>query len=174
MRFSSELGRGYALALRTVDSIDEMHALTIKNLPRLRAWEPWAQGEQTVESTASFTRYQLGQFIEGSVIPCVITHDGIAIGSATLKVDGYLKSGELGYWIDESAEGQGVVTLACTRLIEHAGQSGIRRLEIRTASRNSRSIAVAERLGFEPEGVLRQALPIGSERLDVSVYGRVL
>jgi hypothetical protein len=71
-------------------------------------------GEQTVESIASFTRYQLRQFMDGSVIPVVITHEGIAIGSATLKIDGYLKSGELVYRIEESAEGQGCDPGTCT------------------------------------------------------------
>lgn len=97
-----------------------------------------------------------------------------AIGSASLNIDAYMQTAELGYWIDEEAEGRGVVTRACARMIEHAESVGVRRLEIRTAVGNSRSAAVAERLGFEREGVLRQALPVGADRLDVAIYGRVL
>ena len=174
MNFGVELGDGYSLVLRTADSVKEMHDLTLKNLERLREWEPWAQIEQTLEGTAAYTQFQLEQFVKGSAVPGMIMRGDKAIGSASLKIDAYMQTAELGYWIDEDAEGRGVVTRACTRIIEHAESVGVRRLEIRTAVGNSRSAAVAERLGFEREGVLRQALPVGADRLDVAIYGRVL
>ncbi|POH61473.1 GNAT family N-acetyltransferase [Cryobacterium zongtaii] len=169
-----ELGEGYALVLRTADSVTEMRDLTLKNLDRLREWEPWAQTEQTLEGTAAYTQFQLELFATGSAVPGMILRGDTAVGSVSLKIDAYLHTAELGYWIDEEAEGRGVVTRACARMIEHAESVAVRRIEIRTAVGNTRSAAVAERLGFEREGVLRQALPIGADRLDVVIYGRVL
>ncbi|WP_368496740.1 GNAT family N-acetyltransferase [Herbiconiux sp. A18JL235] len=148
-----------------------MHRLTEKNIDRLREWEPWAQGEQSEPGQAAFTRVQLDRFVRGEVVPTVILRGGEPIGSASLTLDEYLANAELGYWIDRHEEGRGIVSRACSALIEHAAELGIRRVEIRTAERNRRSCRVAERLGFAREGLLRQALPIGESRLDVALYG---
>ncbi|WP_416365267.1 GNAT family N-acetyltransferase [Rathayibacter sp. VKM Ac-2879] len=94
------------------------------------------------------------------------------VGSASLRVNSYTQTAELGYWIDAATEGRGAVTGACAALLTEAPSRGIRRVEIRTAVENERSSRVAERLGFTREGVLASALPRGDERLDVAVYGR--
>lgn len=172
MRFTYELGDGFRLALRTLDTVEEMHTLTVANLERLRQWEPWARYEQTLESTAAFTRAQLSDFTAGSVLPTVILSDDVIVGSASLRMDSYTQTAELGYWIDTAAEGRGAVSRACAALLTEVPQRGIRRVEIRTAVENVRSWRVAERLGFIREGVLASAMPIGEGRMDMVVYGR--
>lgn len=172
MRFTHELGDGFRLALRTLDTVEEMHALTVANLERLRQWEPWAFYDQTLDGTAAFTRAQLSDFIAESVLPTVIMSGDSIIGSASLRMNSYTQTAELGYWIDAATEGHGAVTRACTALLTEVPARGIRRVEIRTAVENVRSWRVAERLGFTREGVLTSALPLGDKRLDVAVYGR--
>lgn len=172
MRFTHELGGGFRLALRTLDTVEEMHALTLANLERLRQWEPWALYHQTLEGTAAFTRAQLEDFVAGSVLPTVIMSGDALIGSVSLRTNSSTQTAELGYWIDAATEGRGVVTRACSALLAEVPSRGIRRVEIRTAVENARSSRVAERLGFTREGVLASALPLGDERLDVAVYGR--
>jgi ribosomal-protein-serine acetyltransferase len=172
--FETDLGDGYKLALRTPAGVDGMHRLIERNLDRLRPWEPWAQGEQTREALAAFTQSQLDQFASGTLLPVVILRGDEPIGAASLKIDSYLATAELGYWIDRDAEGQGITFRACSALVDHAINIGMRRLELRTAILNERSCRLAERLGFEREGILRSALPIGDTRLDVALYGRVI
>ena len=163
MRVTHELGGGLRLALRTLDTVEEMHALTVANLERLRRWEAWALSDQTLEGTAAFTRGQLSEFIAGSVLPTVILSGDTIIGSASLRTDSSTRTAELGYWIDAAAEGRGVATRACAALLTEVPSRGIRRVEIRTAVENVRSRRVAERLGFTREGVLASALPLGDE-----------
>ncbi|MCM6761172.1 GNAT family N-acetyltransferase [Rathayibacter sp. ZW T2_19] len=172
MRFTHDLSGGFRLALRTLDTVEEMHALTRANLERLRRWEPWALSDQTLEGTTAFTRAQLADFAARSVLPTVIMSGDALIGSASLRTNSYTQTAELGYWIDAAAEGRGAVTRACAALLTEVPRRGIRRVEIRTAVENERSSRVAERLGFTREGVLASALPLGDERLDVAVYGR--
>jgi ribosomal-protein-serine acetyltransferase len=174
MRFSVDLGDSYAVALRTADTVKEMHALTVRNIDRLREWEPWAGGEQSVAGTAAYTRLQLDEFVTGSAVPGIITRAGEAIGAVSLKIREATLTAELGYWVDRDEEGRGAATRACRLLLEHAATIGMRRLEIRTPVANSRSIALAERLGCHREAVLPEALAIGASRLDVAIYVLVL
>jgi ribosomal-protein-serine acetyltransferase len=170
MFFSHDLGDGASLALRTLDSVEAVHALILNNLDRLRKWEAWAQSDSTIEGLQTYTRMLLDQFANGLSVPAVIIQDGRPVGTASLTIDEYLGAGELGYWIDAAAEGRGLVRRACTALIAYGKERGLERFEIRTAVDNERSCRLAERLGFQREGVLRAALPIGDRRLDVALY----
>lgn len=171
MRFEFDLGEGYALGMRTLDTAAEMHRLTAANIDRLRRWEPWAHGLRIEASDEDWLRSQLAQFVDGTALPLLIRHHGAAIGAISARIDRYAGAAELGYWVDGASEGRGVVTRAARALIAHLGDRRVHRVEIRTAASNARSIRLAERLGFQREGTLRQALPVGDRRLDLAVYG---
>ncbi len=96
MQLEHDLGDGYSLSLRTLDTVEGMHRLTEKNLDRLRPWEPWAQGEKTESDTRAFTQLQLDQYSRGAVVPTVILRGDEPVGSASLKLDSYMVTAELG------------------------------------------------------------------------------
>ena len=175
MFFTRDLGDGFALGLRTTDSVDELLALINKNLARLRQWEQWALAEQTPEVLRAHVEERLQMFVTGAAVPCNIYAGGQLIGNIEMRINAYNRTAELGYWIDEDFEGRGVVTRACQALIEHGKTSlGVRRFELYTAAHNDRSGAVAKRLGFAHEGVMRSATPLGEQRFDTNVYGLVV
>jgi RimJ/RimL family protein N-acetyltransferase len=63
---------------------------------------------------------------------------------------------EIGYWVRASAEGHGYVAETVKLLTDFAFTSlGAQRVMIRCDARNTRSAAVAERLGFVREAHLR-------------------
>ena len=72
-------------------------------------------------------------------------------------------------------EGQGYVSEAVQAIASLAfDQLAARRVEIRMDARNVRSCAVAERCGFEFEGVLRRdTLDVNGEPRDTRVYSRI-
>lgn len=81
------------------------------------------------------------------------------------------RSATVGYWIAEDRQGRGIVSEALSALIAHTFQSlAVHRLELRAAVDNERSKAVAHRLGFTLEGILREAERRGDEYVDVAVY----
>jgi ribosomal-protein-serine acetyltransferase len=173
MMFAHDLGGGAELVLRTLDIADEMHEITVRNLDRLRRWEPWAHGDQSPGDSRQWARVELDRFLRGEAVPTAIRHHGAIVGAASSRFDAYTGCASLGYWIDAEAEGRGLVTRACRVLVLDAFERGAGRIEIRTASGNERSIAVAERLGFAEEGLLRSALPVGGRRHDVVVFGKI-
>ena len=84
------------------------------------------------------------------------------------------RSTSIGYWLDEREQGKGIMTRAVRALVDHAlGPWGLHRVEIRAAPENLRSRAIPERLGFEQEGVLKEAERVGDRYLDSVVYGIV-
>ncbi|MGW0366252.1 GNAT family N-acetyltransferase [Streptomyces sp. NPDC002990] len=78
---------------------------------------------------------------------------------------------EVGCWLEPSAAGRGLVTKACRILIDWAfGERGMHRVEWRASTANTRSLAVAERLGMTREGVLRQNHLYRGTRRDTEVW----
>jgi RimJ/RimL family protein N-acetyltransferase len=66
--------------------------------------------------------------------------------------------GEVGYWVRRDIRGRGVATRALVLLSRWAlGLEGIARVQLRADVENEPSRRVAERAGFQLEGVLRSA-----------------
>ena len=171
--FRHDLGDGFDLVLRDASTVPAMLALTIANLPRLQRWEPWAALEQTLASVGAHTRTELAGWLDGTRLPTAIRARGEIIGSAGLRIEQRLGSAEIGYWIDGAWEGRGAVSRAAAALAEPAlGDLSLDRVEIRTATHNVRSRAVAERLGFVHERTVPHALPVGRDHHDLAVYVR--
>ena len=93
-------------------------------------------------------------------------------GSVGLRISSYSRSGETGYWIGSGYEGQGLASKAVAAVLDQAfGPLGLDRVTLHTDVANERSRALARRLGFTEEGLLRQALAFPGERRGEAVCG---
>lgn len=82
------------------------------------------------------------------------------------------KRAEIGYWISKDSTGQGIITKACTVLINYAfDELEMNRIEIHCATENVKSCAVPERLKFKLEGILRQFQWRHTRFYDMAIYG---
>jgi RimJ/RimL family protein N-acetyltransferase len=101
--------------------------------------------------------------------------DGSFLGMAalvTLDLDG--RQAEAGYIVAPQARGRGVASRALTLLTDWAfGELGLERVELRITVENEASIRVAEKCGYEREGVLRSVHFKQGRRNDVAVYARL-
>jgi RimJ/RimL family protein N-acetyltransferase len=97
--------------------------------------------------------------------------DGSLVASIGLRVD-RRENGEIGYWCAAEARGRGVVTRAVRMLSRYAfDELEIGRLEIFVDVDNAASRRVAERAGYQLEGVLRShILNRDGSRRDVVIY----
>lgn len=68
----------------------------------------------------------------------------------------YSHSGELGYWLRQSAVGHGYCQEAIKLLENACFTAGLNRLVIRIDSLNKKSSAVAKRAGYTLDGILRE------------------
>ena len=90
----------------------------------------------------------------------------------SLHITPYSRSGEIGDRIDGGYEGRGLASRAVAAVLDHAfGALGIERVSLHTEPANQRSRALARRLGFVEEGLLRQGLAFPDGRRDEVVYG---
>ena len=79
--------------------------------------------------------------------------------------------GHFGYWLKKEARGRGIASRALRLLARWAAtEYGLARLQLVVEVRNIASIRVAERAGFEREGLLRSYLTIKGTRRDVYMY----
>ena len=85
------------------------------------------------------------------------------------------KRAEIGFICAKPYWGEGYAMEALQAVIDHAAQGlRLRRLSARTHFGNLRSARLLERLGFQPEGVLRGHVERGGERRDCEVFGLLL
>jgi ribosomal-protein-serine acetyltransferase len=125
-----------------------------RNRARLRPWLPWVDATTDPSDTQAFIEATIGtdgrEFAYG-----IFAADGFA-GGIGLHTDRANRSAMIGYWIDGEHEGRGLVTKASRALTDVAFRDlGMHRVWLSADAENTRSCAVAERLGFALEGIHR-------------------
>jgi ribosomal-protein-serine acetyltransferase len=164
------LAEGRWLRLFEDGDAEELYAVVDANRAYLAQWMPWAQDDD-LEKVRDFIRAsrQLGDN-EGFSVAMV--EEGRIVGTAGFhRLDWRSRLTSVGYWIAETSQGRGTVTLTVSALLDHAFSTWkLNRVEIRAAVENARSRAIPERLGFTQEGVLRQAERVGDRYVDHVVY----
>lgn len=160
-----------------------LNAAVCESLNELKPWMPWAQTVPSIEESEAVMRNLQAKFILRRDLTYQFylrlpgsEQAGRLLGGTGLhRFDWAVRRFEIGYWIRTSAQGQGYVSEAVQALARMAfDELRARRVEIRMDERNLRSRAVAERCGFEFEGVLRRdALSPSGEPRDTRVYSRI-
>jgi ribosomal-protein-serine acetyltransferase len=165
-----DLGDGLEVRTFTPDDAEESFALVDANRERLRPWMIWEPQTKTPDDTRAFILRCLASEtdLEGNGLWV----DGRLAGGMGLRVDPSDSAGEIGYWIGGEFEGRGVVSRACRRFFDFAfDELALHRVELCAATGNVRSRAVAERLGMQQEGVLRDGVNTAEGFKDLVIYG---
>lgn len=150
-------------------------ALTDANRAYLRQWLPWVDGTRTAEDTRAFILRSLDELRRNDGFQTTIRYRSEMVGLiGYLYFDWTNKRTEIGYWLAEPSQGRGIMTRATRALVDYAfGSLGMNRVEIRVATENAKSRGIPERLGFLPEGTLREFAWLNGRFVDVVVYGRL-
>jgi ribosomal-protein-serine acetyltransferase len=162
-----------ALVLAEERHAEAMTELIVRNQRRLARWEPWAEQPATLDSSRAYIRGALEDFVRGRQISTIIATDGgrTFIGRCGMRINPYANSGDIGYWIDGAYEGRGIASRAATALVTSSfDELNLKQVDLRTSVGNTRSRAVAERLGFAYEGILPAGLRFSDHSDDVALY----
>jgi len=150
----------------------EMFALVERNRAALREWLTWIDATRTSGDMRRYAQFAYAQFEHRAAFDYALRYGGALVGAIGLHdVDWGNRCGQIGYWLAPDARGRGIVTRGARALVAEAfGPLALHRLEIRCVTENAPSRAVAERLGFDLEGTLREAYLLHGRFRDLALY----
>lgn len=129
------------------------------SLNELKPWMPWANSEQTEVEVEANIRDAHAKFLTREDLRLHIFNrqTGEFIGATGLhRMNWDVPKFEIGYWIDTRQSGKGYIMESTQAITEFAfDELSAKRVEIRCDSRNSKSRAIPEKLGFTLEGILK-------------------
>jgi RimJ/RimL family protein N-acetyltransferase len=142
-----------------------LHEALVESIAELRRslwFIPWIAEEQTADSAELRCRTSEANFLARTDLPYLAFEKstGRLVGSIGLhRTDWQVPKTEVGYWVRTSAAGNRYITEGVRALVACAfGQLGAQRVELITDEENASSRRVAERCGFELEGIRRNVL----------------
>ncbi len=142
------------------------------NREQLKYWVPWVAQSYKLTDIKYYIEEAHHKYKQGKAMHMAIWHEGTIVGNINLNpIDPDHKKAAIGYWLDQSAQGQGIMLEACRQLMAYAFEKlFLNRLEIVCDAENMRSRAIPEKLGFVQEGRLRDYLMAHQKSVDVIVY----
>jgi [ribosomal protein S5]-alanine N-acetyltransferase len=167
--------RGYGFRLRPwrADDVEALlRIVTTSDIPR---WT-YLPHAMTEEQAASWIQRGREAATAGTGLPLAIqdTASSRVLGNVGLtNVRANLQTAEVFWWLEAPARGRGVAAAAVAVLAGWAfEQLGLARLAAFIEVGNAPSATLAERVGFQREGVLRSAEPSkdGRGRIDLEVW----
>jgi len=143
----------------------------------LERWMAWARAARGAgESERHCREMQLKWHAREELDFCFHRRsDGILVGKGGFHtIDWAIPKLEIGYWIRTSCARQGYATEATLGLVQLARALDAARIEISSDARNTASRRVAEKSGFELEGIRRRSRrDTKGELSDSCMYARV-
>ncbi len=147
--------------------------LARENYDYLAEWLAWPSFAKTEADFRKFALDSLHKYADGKGMNCAIEYRGEIIGNSgfnTIQSD--LRTVEIGYWIGEKYQGNGIITRVCRFLIEYAfDELKMDKVQIASAVDNQPSRAVCERLNMNLEGIVTNRERVGDRILDHAIYG---
>jgi ribosomal-protein-serine acetyltransferase len=163
------------VSVRPLDQRDaaEMYTVLQRNRAHLDRWLRWSSSLRAPEDVAEFIRGFEHRLAAGDGFHCGIRVDGaLAGGVVCWYIHRQNRNAEVGYWLDAGRTGRGLATGAAHWAVDRLFRvEGLHRVEMQCAVENRASRAVAERLGFQAEGIRRESHWITDRFLDHVVYG---
>ncbi|CBG88370.1 ribosomal-protein-serine acetyltransferase [Citrobacter rodentium ICC168] len=166
------------LELRAVNEshVTPLHQLVRKNSIWLQQSLNWPQFVHSEEDTRKSVQSNMLLHQRGYAKMYMIFVDDALAGVLSFnQIEPLNKAAYIGYWLDESHQGQGIMSRALQGLIHHyAARGEVRRFVIKCRVDNHASNQVAQRNGFVLEGCLKEAEFLNGRYDDVNLYARII
>ena len=160
------------LGFITGHEAETVYALVDKNRSRLRRYFDWVDNYHDVDDWREHIQREKMAFAKGKNLPLTIHYQGAIVGGVTLAItDVWQTKGDLNYWLDADYSDKGIALRSVRAVADYAFRvMQLNRITIRATPDNTASCALAEKLGFALEGMLRQAEWLYDHFNDVNVY----
>ena len=154
--------RGDGIVLRSWHAGDAARVFEVCQDPQIQHWLPTLPRPYTDADARAFVTDALGL----GPYQLAVIQAGSVVGSVGLHPAKH-ETGGIGYWCAPEARGRGLTTRAVRLLCRYGlDELGLERLQLTTDVENRASQRVAEKVGFQREGVIRSHLrhPDGQRR----------
>ncbi len=168
-----EVNQELRLYPASVDFAKPLFQLIAAQRDYLRRHLPWADEVTSEQDMRRILRQDIQFNRGGQKLTTYIRYRAEAAGAVSLvRIDKIHKKAEIGYWLREDLQGQGIMTQCVERLIFYVFKTtDIQRLYMQISSENKASLALARRIGFKHEGTLRRDALINGAFCDMEVFG---
>ena len=165
------------LELRAVEEqhVTPLHQLVLKNKRWLQQSLNWPQFVESEDDTRKNVQGNMMLHQRGYAKMFLIFKSDELVGVLSFNtIEPANKAGYIGYWLDESHQGQGILSRSLQAFMRYYVERGeIRRFVIKCRVANQHSNGVAVRNGFTLEGCLREAEYLNGRFDDVNIYGKI-
>ncbi len=166
------------LELRKLKESDAQDLFEVIDKEReyLLKWLPFVEYTKSVSDTERFVNTVVNAPAEMFEYIFTIRKLDKFIGLIGFKdTDRVNQKTEIGYWISEKSQKQGIVTKSVNRLCQFAfHKCNINRVQIKCAVGNTPSINIPKKLGFTLEGIERDGeLLSGDIFTDLEIYSKL-
>lgn len=161
----------------SVELVDRQYAAEFIELMQnerqnLSQWLVWPKFTLEISDNLQFVKESLEQLQAGNNINCYILQNGRLCGGIGLvSINQLLKKAEIGYWLCASMQSKGIVSRVCKAFVALAFEHlELELIEIRAAEFNQPCRNVCERLGFEFNGMIKNAELLNEMVINHAVY----
>ncbi|GAB3017720.1 GNAT family protein [Niabella terrae] len=142
------------------------------NREHLAVFLPWVPQMLTIRDCKKYLRNCQRLQQQGLEYSYNIFEHNKVVGRIGLsRIDPVNKIANIGYWLVRDAVGKGIISKSVKALMPFAYDIlKLNRLEIKAMLANTRSRAIPEHLGFQFEGILRQAELVHGQFQDLALY----
>jgi RimJ/RimL family protein N-acetyltransferase len=158
--------------------VDALFASLHESMDSIGRWQDWCTPDYTLEDGRRWiakSRLAWRGVGDECALAIVDRQSDALIGSVALNHwQPDYRMANLGYWVRQSRQGEGLMPLAVRMLARHALKSSeLRRLEIVAAADNRASCRVAEKAGAHFEGIARYRLTLHGQPRDAAMYSLI-
>jgi len=150
----------------------KLFQLIDKNRDYLREWLPWLDLNTKISDSLSFIEQSIEDQANEKALVLMICFRNRIVGVIGFNgLDHQNRSCTIGYWIGQEFQGKGITSESTKRLIKYAfNELEMNRVAIDAATKNVKSKAIPERLGFRLEGVAREIEWLYDHFVDITRY----
>lgn len=153
--------------------IHPLYEATRESIASVSPWLPWLHADYSLEDSATWISQSAAGRERGDAHTFgIFDMQGHVLGDIGLnRIDTRRASANLGYWVRQSAQGQGVATRAARAVADFGFQAlGLVRIEIVVAIDNVASRRTAERLGAHFDGFSPNRIVHHGNAMHAAVY----
>ena len=171
--FKMEVDSELSLALVNRECAKDFFEIIQAQNAYLAEWMAWPPHLKELSVYEDYIKDCLHKYADGKSLICFIFYQDQPAGCIGFNtIDHDLRKVEIGYWLSQNLQGNGIVARCSKHLIQFAFERlNMDKVEIPVSEGNIPSRKVCERLGFVREGLITNAENLNGRLMDHVYYG---